>query len=644
MAQLELAHLPPATGTTAKAVGMGTTVETDGEAVAKSFSFSRLLQADAPENPAAAGSTGLATRVAASVTANPQAAQPGLEVVDPADLGKAGEQLMVVAVTEVLALEAGHGKLGEPKESATGTCAGDSDAATETGSGDSDTATGEMQAEAVWLGLPLFMDARAALRNVRSSGAEAAESTEAVDSARLRLMLCSQTVSGRVADNGRGSVRPTGEPVSEALAGVGVASTAPSAVAASAVNGLPASAPDSTARAASGDTMAMPLDGSAASLMKSLKAQVARPADSQPSVDSIAAAGSVAGVVTAVGVDETVAVEQPNGTTVRSDAPGAVPMVSTPAGSVGAIAAEEEGAAVDRTSAASDRPSVQPASGRPLQWRARLAETLARTGFELSAAEQSASAGNAATVDAAPRAATATALKDVGDATRSLPPAGQELSSLLIPNQANWRAADAKLATSLPEEASGDMVAIRAGEQTAPTHGGTPTQSISSPALARPDAAMSPASSPTTPDVLNLNQKNWERTLGHQLNWMVNNRLQEAEIKVNPPDLGPLEVRVSLHRDQTNVTFFSHEAVVREALENAIPRLREMLDGQGINLGQAQVSDQSLARQQTGAGEQPAYGQRDDRLPNPTPSQEKVGMAESRPRPRGLLGMVDDYA
>ena len=617
MAQLELAHLPPAAGTTAKAVGMGTTVETDGEAVAKSFSFSRLLQADAPENPVAAGSAGLATGVTASVAANPQAAQSGLEVVDPADPGKAGEQLMVAALTEGLALEAGQGKPGESKESAT-----------ETGSGDSDTTTGEMQAEAVWLGLPLFMDARAALRNVSPSGAGAAESTEAVDSARLRLMLCSQTVSGRVADNGRGAIRPTGEPISEVLADVGVAATAPSAVA--------VSVPDSAARAASGDTMAMPLDGSAASLVKSLKAQVVRPADSQPAVDSIAAAGSVAGMATAIGVEEVVAVEQTNGATVRPDASVGVAALSLPAGSVGATAAEEEGAA-------GDRPSGQP-GGRLLQWHARLAETLARTGSELSVAGQLASTGSPVTVDAASRATTATALKDIGDATRPLPPAGQELSLLSMPNQANWRVTDAKLATSPTEEASGDIVAIRAGEPTAPTHGGTPTQSTSSPALARPDAAMSPTSPPTTPEVLNLSQKNWERTLGHQLNWMVNNRLQEAEIKINPPDLGPLEVRVSLHHDQTNVTFFSHEAVVREALENAIPRLREMLDGQGINLGQAQVSDQSLARQQAGAGEQPAYGQRDDRLPNATPGQEKVDAAEPRPRSRSLLGMVDDYA
>ncbi|MDV7400242.1 flagellar hook-length control protein FliK, partial [Arthrospira platensis SPKY1] len=92
--------------------------------------------------------------------------------------------------------------------------------------------------------------------------------------------------------------------------------------------------------------------------------------------------------------------------------------------------------------------------------------------------------------------------------------------------------------------------------------------------------------------------------LGRQLHWMIDNQLHEAKISVSPPHLGPLEVRVSLHQNQASVMFFSHEAAVREALESAIPRLRELLEGQGLNLNQAQVSDQSLARQQSSLGEQ----------------------------------------
>ncbi len=650
MAQLELANLASATGAAVKVIGVGTTVEADGgAAMAKSFSFS-LLQADASGNPAVAVFSGLATGEAGLSAINPPAAQPGLELIDTTDLGKAGEQLMVAALTAGLTQEAGEGKPEESKESTT-----------EAVASDSDTATGQMETEAVWVGLPLFMDARAALRNAGASDVASSSSTVSVDAARLRLIRCSTPASGRLADGGGGLARPTGEPVSEALAGLGLVSAV-----------SPSLAPDPTAGAASGAAMTKPQTGAAASLAEGWKAEIARPADSQSPSDLVVATGpavgpavgsgvgsatgpavgpaaeSVAGEATAVAVEEAVAVGQTNGIVPRSDAPSAASAASTHAISVGAISAEEESGAAGRTGAVSDPRSAQPASGHPLQWHPRLAESLARIGSEPAAAGQLAPAGNEGTIEQASQP-TAAADKNRADAARPLPPAGQELASLLASNQAPGRPADtvAALAAGRPEEAVREVAAIRAGEPAGPANGGAPTQAgASSSTPARPEAAASPASLPTTPDVLNLNQKNWERTLGHQLNWMVNNRLQEAEIKVNPPDLGPLEVRVSQHHNQTNVTFFSHEAAVREALESALPRLREMLDGQGISLNQAQVSDQSLARQQAGAGEQPSYGQRDGGRPAATPGAEAAMEAEesSRPRSRNPLGMVDDYA
>jgi len=159
------------------------------------------------------------------------------------------------------------------------------------------------------------------------------------------------------------------------------------------------------------------------------------------------------------------------------------------------------------------------------------------------------------------------------------------------------------------------------------------------------DARTSSAFLPTPQETLDLRQDNWGRVLGHQLSWLVNNRLQQAQIRVNPPQLGPLEIRMSLHQNQTNVTFLCHDPVVREAIESTIPRLREMLDSQGVSLNQAQVSDQPLARQQTGSGEQSAHNPRDGRSSIPTPSGLEPSSDESEPRsPRLPPGIVDDYA
>jgi len=180
-----------------------------------------------------------------------------------------------------------------------------------------------------------------------------------------------------------------------------------------------------------------------------------------------------------------------------------------------------------------------------------------------------------------------------------------------------------------------------------PVTGSTPTltnaPSITSSRLEAPPAPTSSATLPESPETLDLRQNNWGRVLGQQLSWLVNNRMQEAEIRVNPPELGPLAIRMSLHQNQTNLIFFSHEAAVREAIENAMPRLREMLDSQGIYLNQAQVSDQPMPRQQ--AGEQAAYQQpRDGRSPT-TPQKDQESSEEAKPQPRkNPSGGVDDYA
>lgn len=196
-----------------------------------------------------------------------------------------------------------------------------------------------------------------------------------------------------------------------------------------------------------------------------------------------------------------------------------------------------------------------------------------------------------------------------------------------------------------PERAADNGTTTRVVESTstiATSAARVDSSTATPPRLAAPTAS---TPLPTAPEVLDMQQKNWERTLARQLDWAVNNRLQEADIKVNPPDLGPLEMRLTLHHNQTNVMFFSHEAAVREALETALPRLRELLDNQGITLNQAQVSDQSLARHQASAGEQSGYGQRErNRAALPADPEASVETAQPRSRSRNLRGAVDDYA
>jgi len=77
---------------------------------------------------------------------------------------------------------------------------------------------------------------------------------------------------------------------------------------------------------------------------------------------------------------------------------------------------------------------------------------------------------------------------------------------------------------------------------------------------------------------------------------MSSQNLKSAEIQLDPAELGRLEVRISVNQEQSQVTFASPHAGVREALDSQMHRLRELFAQQGMNQLDVNVSDQSLSR------------------------------------------------
>ena len=100
-----------------------------------------------------------------------------------------------------------------------------------------------------------------------------------------------------------------------------------------------------------------------------------------------------------------------------------------------------------------------------------------------------------------------------------------------------------------------------------------------------------------------LGDAGWDNALGQKVLWMVSQQQQVAELTLNPPDLGPLQVVLSISNDEASATFVSQHADVRQALEAALPRLKEMMAESGITLNSATVSQEG-ARQQSGFDQQ----------------------------------------
>ncbi|HJW81586.1 MAG TPA: flagellar hook-length control protein FliK [Acidiferrobacterales bacterium] len=130
---------------------------------------------------------------------------------------------------------------------------------------------------------------------------------------------------------------------------------------------------------------------------------------------------------------------------------------------------------------------------------------------------------------------------------------------------------------------------------------GTPVAGGFTNALASaPAGTPVPGASITVP----FGQAGWGQAFGNQVVWVVNQGAPAAELHLSPPDLGPLSVRISMDQDQASISFSSAHAMVREAVEAALPRLRDMLGAQGITLADVNVSQHgsSQAQHEPGAG------------------------------------------
>ncbi len=91
-------------------------------------------------------------------------------------------------------------------------------------------------------------------------------------------------------------------------------------------------------------------------------------------------------------------------------------------------------------------------------------------------------------------------------------------------------------------------------------------------------------------DAIDTNAARWHDALASRIQWLVDHDVGEAKIKLNPPELGALDVKIALQDDKTYVQMVAHSASARDELAQSLPRLRELLSAGGLELGGATVS------------------------------------------------------
>ena len=183
-------------------------------------------------------------------------------------------------------------------------------------------------------------------------------------------------------------------------------------------------------------------------------------------------------------------------------------------------------------------------------------------------------------------------------------------------------------AASQPPGTSNDLASANAALSAAAAPGAT--------AHGGPSAAPQPGAPVTAQVHAEVGSSGWANELGTRLHWMANAGIGSASLRLTPEQLGPVEVKISVHQNAASVWFSASQPDTRTALELALPRLRELFSAQGLNLAQAGVSDQS-ARSAPGERHAPAVNPR-------TSAARELSATLVTPAVRTHQGLIDTYA
>lgn len=133
----------------------------------------------------------------------------------------------------------------------------------------------------------------------------------------------------------------------------------------------------------------------------------------------------------------------------------------------------------------------------------------------------------------------------------------------------------------------------------------------------------------------------WGQAVGERMIMMAQHGPRSAQIQLDPPELGSMQIRVHVQgQDQISVSFTSPNPAVRDALEQQMPRLREMLAEQGLELSEGAISDDSSSNGQGSDNRGGSEGRTGGYAGGGTGELD----SESLPGSAVAVGLVDYYA
>ncbi|HET8816807.1 MAG TPA: flagellar hook-length control protein FliK [Pseudidiomarina sp.] len=149
------------------------------------------------------------------------------------------------------------------------------------------------------------------------------------------------------------------------------------------------------------------------------------------------------------------------------------------------------------------------------------------------------------------------------------------------------------LAAQITKEAmSAEAAKFSLGEATNPNSLNA-TQSTAQLGTASPQSVVAETAGTAPQLTAKLGTQAWQQQLSQQVSQLVLQSDQSVALRLHPAELGSLMVQMRVEDGAAQLSIQSGNAQVRQALEQALPQLRDALANQGIDLGQTHVGSQS---------------------------------------------------
>ena len=107
-----------------------------------------------------------------------------------------------------------------------------------------------------------------------------------------------------------------------------------------------------------------------------------------------------------------------------------------------------------------------------------------------------------------------------------------------------------------------------------------------------------PAANNLLQEPLDIQSKHAAAMMGERVMMMLSQGKQEVEIRLDPAELGSMLIKMQVKQDQVQLHIQTQAGLSKDIIEQNMPRLREQLAQQGIQLSEANVQQQSQQQSQ----------------------------------------------